>query len=137
MCRSEPRLRSLHTLHIEMHDCILTQTCSTRCVSTRNPGMPTTALALLTPRFRTMFFRTEFTSGTFYFTPSLHLQQTNPNSPGRWFASAGMKLVLVNLLERYEIRFEEGTSNPRPISLQASFTPNMTAKIQLRKRRTN
>ncbi|KAL0632171.1 hypothetical protein Q9L58_008964 [Maublancomyces gigas] len=55
--------------------------------------------------------------------------------PGRWFASAGMKLVLINLLERYEIRFEKGKSKPRGISFQASFTPNMTAKIQLRRRR--
>lgn len=48
-----------------------------------------------------------------------------------------MKLVLINLLERYEIRFEEGASKPRGISFQASFTPNMTAKIQLRRRKSN
>lgn len=62
-------------------------------------------------------------------------RRLTPHSPGRWFAGAGMKLVLIKLLERYEIRFEEGRSKPRPISFQASFTPNMTAKIQLRRRK--
>lgn len=46
-----------------------------------------------------------------------------------------MKLVLINLLERYEIRLENGKSKPRGISFQAAFTPNMTAKIQLRRRK--
>lgn len=68
---------------------------------------------------------------------SFHLRngKLTARSPGRWFAGAGMKVVLIKLLERYEIRLEGGGSKPRPISFQASFTPNMTAKIQLRRRK--
>lgn len=137
MYRPESRSRSLHTPHIEIQDCTMTQTRSTRCASTISTRKTSTvAPALSIRRFQTMYFLTEFTLGALCIATSFYARKTNsPNSPGRWFASAGMKLVLINLLERYEIRFEKGKSKPRGISFQASFTPNMTAKIQLRRRR--
>lgn len=64
--RPESRSRSLHMPHIEIQDCIMTQTRSTRCASTIS-ARKTSALApaLSIPRFQTMYFLTEFTPGAY------------------------------------------------------------------------
>ncbi|KAF8867032.1 cytochrome P450 [Acephala macrosclerotiorum] len=52
--------------------------------------------------------------------------------PGRWFASYEIKLIIIKLLERYEVALNEGEGRPKTIVFQAQQVPNPTAKIRFR-----
>ena len=55
--------------------------------------------------------------------------------PGRWYASAMIKLILGNLLEKYDFRFPDGQST-RPPNLynDGVMTPNPKQVVMFRRR---
>ena len=56
--------------------------------------------------------------------------------PGRFFVNCEIKLMLVELLTRYEVKYADGTDGKRPKDVYHDFfiNPNMDAKIMLRKK---
>ncbi len=56
--------------------------------------------------------------------------------PGRWFASHLVKLVLVALLARYELKLKEGEGRPKSVVFQINQFPDTKAEI-LFKNKTN
>ena len=49
--------------------------------------------------------------------------------PGRWFASHLVKMVLVALLARYELKLKEGEGRPKSIVFQINQFPDTKAEI--------
>ncbi|KAL9591968.1 MAG: hypothetical protein Q9179_007187 [Wetmoreana sp. 5 TL-2023] len=57
--------------------------------------------------------------------------------PGRWYASAMMKLLLATLILEYDFKFPNGQSQRPPNSVvDVNVLPNMKQKIMLSKRHT-
>jgi ent-kaurene oxidase len=54
--------------------------------------------------------------------------------PGRWFASHEIKLILVTLLSKFDIKLKEGESRPKNFTFQTMNSPNPTAEILFRNR---
>ncbi|OCK79495.1 cytochrome protein [Lepidopterella palustris CBS 459.81] len=55
--------------------------------------------------------------------------------PGRFFASNEIKIILVHLLTKYELKFPEGTTDrPKPMEMGADLMPNPEMKILIRSR---
>lgn len=58
--------------------------------------------------------------------------------PGRFFASNEIKVVLVELLQRWDVRLKgdiEGKGGERPANMMSEFTvvPNMKAELEFRR----
>lgn len=66
---------------------------------------------------------------------NMHFGHGRYACPGRFFAASSIKVILINLLLRYEVRLEGGTTK-RPANLPAHeyIFPNPWAKIELRER---
>ena len=56
--------------------------------------------------------------------------------PGRFYASCELKLMLIELFMRYEVKFEDGADGKRPKDACHDFSviPNMEAKIMLKRK---
>ncbi|PYI10664.1 ent-kaurene oxidase [Aspergillus sclerotiicarbonarius CBS 121057] len=54
--------------------------------------------------------------------------------PGRFFASSEAKLLLCNLLLRYEIRLPDGQERPRNLLVAENLVPDPAARLLFRKR---
>ncbi|RAL02624.1 cytochrome P450 [Aspergillus ibericus CBS 121593] len=54
--------------------------------------------------------------------------------PGRFFASSEAKLLLCNLLLRYEIRLPDGQTRPRNLLVAENLVPDPSARLLFRKR---
>lgn len=54
--------------------------------------------------------------------------------PGRFFASSEAKLLLCNLLLRYEIRLPEGQARPDNLLVAENLVPDPAARLWFRKR---
>jgi hypothetical protein len=57
------------------------------------------------------------------------------NSPGRFFSVAEMKLILVELINRYDIKLIPGTK-PRRTAFGVMIVPETRLKILVRAKRT-
>ncbi|KAK7418724.1 hypothetical protein QQX98_003742 [Neonectria punicea] len=55
--------------------------------------------------------------------------------PGRFYASNEMKLVLANLILRYEFKLPDGAARPRNITIDSDMFPDPRARLCIRKRR--
>ena len=54
--------------------------------------------------------------------------------PGRFFASAEIKLILAHIIVTYDMKLEDGSSRPPNFVRRNANAPNPTAKICFRKR---
>jgi len=54
--------------------------------------------------------------------------------PGRFFASNEIKVILMEVLRRYDIQLMPGTERPKNLQSDMSLVVDPTAKIQIRKR---
>lgn len=57
--------------------------------------------------------------------------------PGRFFASNEIKLCLAYLLLTYDIKLKDGEGRPEPMQFMMSKSPNTTAEILFRKRKSS
>jgi cytochrome P450 len=57
--------------------------------------------------------------------------------PGRFFAGNEIKLILAYFLLRYEVRLKEGEERPKPMAYVMTKSPNMTAELEFKRRRTS
>lgn len=73
----------------------------------------------------------QFTSS---YEPSLHFGYGRYMCPGRFLASTLCKLVLINLLQRYDFRLKEGESRPENILIFDSDIPNPATQVLFRDR---
>lgn len=55
--------------------------------------------------------------------------------PGRWLATYQIKLILANLLDRYEMKLKDGEGRPKPINFQTNQLPDPKAEILFRNRK--
>ena len=67
---------------------------------------------------------------------SLHFGHGRFMCPGRFMGSAVSKLVLIGLLQRYDLSVREGEGRPENLGFADSCFPNPKAKILIRDRRT-
>ena len=54
--------------------------------------------------------------------------------PGRWFASYEIKLILIILLSKFDIKLKEGETRPKNFIFQTANSPNPAAEILFRSR---
>ena len=54
--------------------------------------------------------------------------------PGRWFADAEIKMILVHFLLEYDFKFLEGKSRPESLEFETQNLPDKTAMIMLKRR---
>lgn len=54
--------------------------------------------------------------------------------PGRWFASYEIKLILITLMSRFDIKLKKGESRPRNFVFQTMNSPDPAAEILFRSR---
>ena len=54
--------------------------------------------------------------------------------PGKWFASYEIKLILTNLLSKFDTKLKEGDSQPRNFIFQTMNNPNPAAEMPFRTR---
>lgn len=55
--------------------------------------------------------------------------------PGRFFASNEIKITLLHLLTKYDLKFPEGQRKPRCLERAVSMAPNPDSKIMIRRRK--
>ncbi|KAG4442146.1 hypothetical protein IFR05_002359 [Cadophora sp. M221] len=65
----------------------------------------------------------------------LHFGAGRHACPGRWYASAEIKLIIISLLSRYDIKLKEGESRPESIKFQHRNAPDPKAQVLIRERR--
>lgn len=57
-------------------------------------------------------------------------------SPGRFLAVHEIKIILAQILLKYDIQLENGSMNrPSNLSIESAILPNPKAKMRFRKRR--
>lgn len=56
--------------------------------------------------------------------------------PGRFFAGNEIKLILAYFVLRYEVRLKQGEERPKPMAYVMTKSPNTTAELEFRRRRT-
>ena len=54
--------------------------------------------------------------------------------PGRWFADAEIKMILVHMLLEFDFRFPDGKSRPESLEFETQNLPDRTATILLKRR---
>lgn len=54
--------------------------------------------------------------------------------PGRWFAEAEIKLILINLLQGYDLKFPTGKGRPGSQQFETQNLPDTSATVMLKKR---
>ena len=54
--------------------------------------------------------------------------------PGRWFAEAEIKMILVHVLLEYDFKFLEGKGRPVSLEFETQNLPDKTATVLLRQR---
>ena len=54
--------------------------------------------------------------------------------PGRWFASHQAKLVVVTIIDRYELKLKDGEGRPKGSLFQTNQLPDVKAEILFRKK---
>ena len=54
--------------------------------------------------------------------------------PGRWFADAEIKMILVHLLMEYDFEFPAGKSRPGSMEFETQNLPDKTATVMLKRR---
>lgn len=64
----------------------------------------------------------------------LHFGTGRHACPGRWFASAEIKMILAGLLLNYDFKFKDGESRPKNILAESQSIPNPMTEILLKKR---
>ena len=55
--------------------------------------------------------------------------------PGRFYASAAIKLLLAHIIVTYDIKLEDGSSRPPNFVRMNANVPNPTARVYFRRRR--
>ncbi|KAH7357234.1 cytochrome P450 [Rhexocercosporidium sp. MPI-PUGE-AT-0058] len=64
----------------------------------------------------------------------LHFGAGRHACPGRWYASAEIKLIIVSLLSKYDIKLRDGETRPESIKFQHRNVPDPKAQVLFRKR---
>ncbi|KAH6721744.1 cytochrome P450 [Leptodontidium sp. MPI-SDFR-AT-0119] len=64
----------------------------------------------------------------------LHFGAGRHACPGRWYASAEIKLIIVSLLSKYDIKLKEGEKRPESIKFQHRNAPDPKAQVLIRER---
>lgn len=59
----------------------------------------------------------------------------NDACPGRFFAANQIKIILVHILQHYDIRMEKGTGRPKNIMFEVNVVADPTAKVLFKKLR--
>ncbi|KAI1500520.1 cytochrome P450 monooxygenase [Biscogniauxia marginata] len=67
-------------------------------------------------------------------TNSLHFGHGKFACPGRFFASNEIKIILIHLLLRYELRYPEGQGRPQNLSVDENIYPDPSARVLIRAR---
>jgi cytochrome P450 len=64
----------------------------------------------------------------------LHFGVGRHACPGRWFASAEIKMVLAELILEYDFKLKEGEGKPKSLNRQYQNMPNPTAQLLFKRR---
>ena len=54
--------------------------------------------------------------------------------PGRWFADAEIKMIIIHLLLNFDFQFPKGQERPISLQFETQNLPNKTVSIMLKKR---
>ena len=54
--------------------------------------------------------------------------------PGRWFADAEIKIIVIHLLLEFDFRFPDGKERPKSLEFETQNLPDREAGVLLRKR---
>ncbi|GBF67140.1 ent-kaurene oxidase P450 [Trichophyton mentagrophytes] len=65
---------------------------------------------------------------------NLHFGHGKYACPGRFFASNEIKMIITELLLRYEFKYPEGQDRPRSLSADENLYPDPDAKVLIRRR---
>ncbi|KAM5449476.1 putative ent-kaurene monooxygenase [Microsporum audouinii] len=65
---------------------------------------------------------------------NLHFGHGRYACPGRFFASNEIKMVIAELLLRYEFKYPEGQGRPRTLSADENLYPDPSARVLMRRR---
>ena len=57
-------------------------------------------------------------------------------SPGRFFAANELKIMMANLVLKYDIKFADGSRRPKNEWMATTIQPSATAQVLFRKRTT-
>ncbi|KAL2072977.1 hypothetical protein VTL71DRAFT_10301 [Oculimacula yallundae] len=65
----------------------------------------------------------------------LHFGAGRHACPGRWYATSEIKLIVVNLLSKYDLKLRDGEKRPESIRFQHRNAPDPKAQVLFRERR--